>query len=1654
MIRGSLSAGASAFFLAAPIFLALAAVRPAVAQVTETSADVNVGSGDDGAPMATADGALAGSFSYTVPSGSNALVVQYGEFAQSNTGADAATTIEWGGTALTPAIVQVSSNPSYVYAEVFYLYNPPAGAGTLSISGEGRTFSLGALTLAGVNTAIAPITAGSDATTGTTSAASLSGLSAGSFAAISEGVRVNSSNSYTLAASNGTATQGWSTFDSGSGDVEYGGGTVSGLSSTTATFTETQTASSGNRNEIAAAAFGPLVVSAVTWSGLGGSGGNATWTSGASDNNWVNSSGGGTANYSNGLAVSLGDTYPTTSGTSPAGNTNITIASAGVGPSSVTFTNNSTTYTLANTNSANGIGGSGTTVTLGGSGTVIFNGANTYTGATTINSGTLRIGNSAALQNSVMALNATGGLRFSSGVGSVRLGGLSGSANLTMTDLGSNPVALTLGNSNTTGSTSASYSGNLTSTAALTKTGTNTQTLTGNNSFSGVTISAGTLSLGPTAAGSLPLGSAPITFSGTSTLRILGQASSGFQSGFGGNDNTFPGNNATYSANGWTVNNNGIASGPFPSTNVLQLTDNAGNEARSAFSNTPISVAYGFNASFVYQATGNAANNGGADGVTFALQEAGPTALGGGGGSLGYAGIANPSAAVELNIYNPNTIGTAINTNGTIGGNTAVSYLSSGDLVQVQVSYNAATSKLTEMISDLTNTANATVTISSNVNLASLLGSDGAYVGFTGGDGGSSSIQQISNYSISYTGIGSIAYYTNNLTLSGGANATIDASLAASLAVVSLGNLQVNSGSGTTLNVTATAGLAGQPYGLSLGNVSLLGSVTFNVANNTVGGGNALGTLTLGALNDNGSPVTITLGGAGAVALDSPATSLVAGTVVNINGGTLNSNAAAALGTAATVTLNGSSSTLAIGASQTVAAVNSVAAGSGQISIGSGTALTVGNSSNLNSNFSGVVGGSGSLFKAGSGTLTLSGQNTFTGGTTVSSGLLIAGSTASLGAGAATLSGGTLRLVPSSGSTVVSGFGGNGTGWTVNSNGITSTAITSNVLTLTDNGGNEARSAFYDTPVSFANGSSGFTASYVYQAAGGKGADGVAFVLQDSTAGTAALGGNGSGLGLGAVNGGTAISPSAEVELNIYTNNTVGGVIDTDGTIGPNTAISYLNSGDRIQVSVSYFPTTTTLQAIVSDLTNPSNPMYTLTNSSVNLASLLGSTTAYMGFTGSTGGVTATQAISSFSYTAPVVGSNSTYANALIVNAGAASTIDVAASSAVPVITAGPLAVASGGSSTLNITDQTGSTNGYANSPYGLTVGGLSLGSSLNLGIGNNGTAAGAGTLTIAGAPTFGANTNMTINSGTVVFSLPSSAAVTIGSGASVTVAAAATLQLAGTVSAFSDPASGNLVNVTNHGSLASGGGLQVTGGGQTVGEISGTASGGGSKPTTYDGDTVVGTSSAAASLTATQILQNSLTINAGSTVTIAPAAGDGDGAVLAASATASSAVADSAVSGETASGESGSDPFAAIQAAIAGGAISGTTGRVLENRIAAIERLAASDPGLDASLMESRVLAVLPSSEALPPSGQSGSVDSASLGRGASLLAFDSSAFGESPAGAARGAFSPSGNVGDSPVAVPEPSSLLLALVSGMSILVAARPRSRRLAPRRSHSA
>jgi hypothetical protein len=191
-----------------------------------------------------------------------------------------------------------------------------------------------------------------------------------------------------------------------------------------------------------------------------------------------------------------------------------------------------------------------------------------------------------------------------------------------------------------------------------------------------------------------------------------------------------------------TLNGSAAISG-----NTLELTNGGSNEAASAFFSTPINV-QSFNTGFTFQLT-----NPSADGFTFTIQNAGPTALGADGGSLGYAGIGH-SVALKFDLYQnggePSSSSTGIFVDGAqpIGAGsidlTASGInLHSGDPIQATINYDGVT--LTLQITDLGTGASFSHAFA--VNIPAIIGSNTGYVGFTAGTGGLSSTQKILSWS-------------------------------------------------------------------------------------------------------------------------------------------------------------------------------------------------------------------------------------------------------------------------------------------------------------------------------------------------------------------------------------------------------------------------------------------------------------------------------------------------------------------------------------------------------------------------------------------------------------------------------------------------------------------------------------------------------------------------------------------------------------------------------------------------------------------------------------------------------------------------------------------------------------------------------------------
>jgi hypothetical protein len=241
----------------------------------------------------------------------------------------------------------------------------------------------------------------------------------------------------------------------------------------------------------------------------------------------------------------------------------------------------------------------------------------------------------------------------------------------------------------------------------------------------------------------------------------------------------------------------------------LELTDGSLNEARSAYFATPVNV-QNFSSAFDFQlpnATG--------EGFTFVIQNTGLNAVG---TALGY-GFGSGGTGTAIG----NSVALGFDLNGTAGNgaNVVLLYLngvpstipatnltsnglslSSGDLINAQITYNGITLTVT-----LTDTVtNATVTAAYAVNIPATVGGNTAYVGFTGATSGTATATQnildwvyVAGYqtpqTITFSGLPAAATYGSAGPYS--LNATASSGLPVSFAVTGPASL-----SGTTLTLT------------------------------------------------------------------------------------------------------------------------------------------------------------------------------------------------------------------------------------------------------------------------------------------------------------------------------------------------------------------------------------------------------------------------------------------------------------------------------------------------------------------------------------------------------------------------------------------------------------------------------------------------------------------------------------------------------------------------------------------------------------------------------------------------------------------------------------------------------------------------------------
>jgi autotransporter-associated beta strand protein len=330
------------------------------------------------------------------------------------------------------------------------IYNVEVGNGTGGIvaNGNGGTgaFTIDTLTFDGgatinLNTATtSPVLITTDLTTGTVNAA------AGIIVVNASNTTWNNGSTYDLISYSNLLGTGFSSFVKG---------TVSGL---TSRQSATLTNPSGLIS-LAIAGDNPKWTGAV----------NGNWTTNtiAAPKNWKLITGGTTTDFLTTDTVLFDD--------SATGTTTVSISSANVNPSIVSFNNSSLTYTIS---SAGGFGIASGSLSMNGSGTVTINTNNTYTGGTTVNAGTL---------------NMTGNNNFGAGIVTVNGGSATFSGNNTYS-----------GGTTITGGSLVMSGSNTFGTGGITVNG-GAITLSGVNTYTGLTtLNNGTLNVN----GSAALGSA------------------------------------------------------------------------------------------------------------------------------------------------------------------------------------------------------------------------------------------------------------------------------------------------------------------------------------------------------------------------------------------------------------------------------------------------------------------------------------------------------------------------------------------------------------------------------------------------------------------------------------------------------------------------------------------------------------------------------------------------------------------------------------------------------------------------------------------------------------------------------------------------------------------------------------------------------------------------------------------------------------------------------------------------------------------------------------------------------------------------------------------------------------------------------------------
>jgi uncharacterized repeat protein (TIGR01451 family) len=665
----------------------------------------------------------------------------------------------------------------------------------------------------------------------------------------------------------------------------------------------------------------------------------------------------------------------------------------------------------------------------------------------------------------------------------------------------------------------------------------------------------------------------------------------------------------------------------------LQLTDGGANEAASIFALTPVNVAQ-FSTQFNFQLLAGTSPT--ADGITFTIQRLGLNALGGSGGALGYATTIINSVAVKFDLFNnagegPDSTGlytngaqpNAINSINLTG--TGID-LHSGHIFNAAMIYDGTTLKVT--ITDTVTMAAATQ--SYPVNIPTIVGASTAFVGFTGGTGGLTAIQNVLNWTYAPGAVtpqtdlqitntdgqtnaapGALLTYTivatnagpNDVTgvsvadafpatLTGVTFTAVATGGATGFTASGSGNISdtVNLPSGSTITYTVQATLSAAATGTLANTASVTapaGVTDTNPANNS-----ATDTDTVASTPQTDLQITNTDGQTNAA----PG-ALLTYTIVATNAGPNN-----VTGAAVADTFPAALTGLTFTAVATGGATGFAASGSGNINdtanLPSGSKITYTVHATLSAAATGTLANTATVTAPASVTDSNPANNSATDTDTVA-------------------------VTPTL--NFPNGFAGTASQFAFNG---ASAKIVGTNLQLTDGGASEAASIFASTKV----GVTSFTTQFAFQLLPGTSstADGLTFTIQGVA--TTARGGSGGNLGYG------GITKSVAVKFDLFNNagegpNSTG--LYTNGAL-PTSANSInltgtgidLHSGHVFRVNMTYAGTT--LQVTITDTVTLAAATQTYT---VNIPTIVGASTAYVGLTGGTGGLTAVQNILNWTYT-------------------------------------------------------------------------------------------------------------------------------------------------------------------------------------------------------------------------------------------------------------------------------------------------------------------------------------------------------------------------------------------------------------------------------------